>query len=208
MIGDLLVKLNRGERLLPAEEETLRLWGNQVSLNNAFIGGIQNGTSDINVSKINAISGEYRYAPTGYTSKVRTTGNTSVPNNTETNLVFGNYYYDELRCFAGNGADYIDIQQTGKYRFVIYIRLYSLPAPTSGWGRIILWGGGGQLTENAIFALSSSTSTTAQLVGEVSVSSGSQMAVGVKQTSGGTMVASGSITITLIRNYDSEFAAT
>ena len=46
-IGDLLAKMGRQEPLTQEEQGRIRLWGNSVDLNNAFVAGLQNGRSDL-----------------------------------------------------------------------------------------------------------------------------------------------------------------
>lgn len=52
MIGDILVKLGKGEQLTIEEQQRIRLWGNQVDNNNAYIAGIQNGIGNISADSI------------------------------------------------------------------------------------------------------------------------------------------------------------
>lgn len=62
-IGDILVKLAKGEKLMDNELQTLRLFGNQAELNNQFITSIQDGSGVINAKKINANSAEFTIPP-------------------------------------------------------------------------------------------------------------------------------------------------
>ncbi len=52
-IGDLLAKLGRGETLTPAEQQQIRLWGNNAQLLNNFVQGIQSPEGGVLGNKIN-----------------------------------------------------------------------------------------------------------------------------------------------------------
>jgi len=52
-IGDLLAKMGRGENLTLEEQGQIRLWGNQTSLLNNFVQGIQSPEGGILENKIN-----------------------------------------------------------------------------------------------------------------------------------------------------------
>ncbi len=51
-IGDLLAKIGRQEPLTQEEQGRIRLWGNNVEINNAFVAGLQNGQSNIMAGEI------------------------------------------------------------------------------------------------------------------------------------------------------------
>ncbi len=51
-IGDLLAKIGRQEPLTQEEQGRIRLWGNNVEMNNAFVSGLQNGQSNITAGEI------------------------------------------------------------------------------------------------------------------------------------------------------------
>jgi len=53
-IGDILVKMANGESLNNTEKQMLRLFGNEVELNNPFIGGLKDGSSSITVKELRA----------------------------------------------------------------------------------------------------------------------------------------------------------
>lgn len=62
-IGDILAKLGSGEALNQDEQQRIRLWGNNTEFNNAYIAGLQNGSSDLSVKTINAEFGNFSVSP-------------------------------------------------------------------------------------------------------------------------------------------------
>lgn len=128
MIGDLLVKLNNGVKLQPAEEQELRLWGNQTQINNAYIGGLQNGASSINAATISGntfFAGKEQFS--GLAGKFYNDGAT-VPDSTLYTTPLSIVGYNDGFPFDGTGT--ITIPATGYYSITMEVVYQS--SPTGG----------------------------------------------------------------------------
>jgi len=62
-IGDILKRVALGQTVSTGDAEQLRLWGNKVELQSAFVGGLQTGQSDVNANKVYAQSAEFQIQP-------------------------------------------------------------------------------------------------------------------------------------------------
>ena len=118
-IGDLLIKLNRGEKLQPAEEQELRLWGNQTQINNAYVGGLQNGSSNINASVITGntlFAGKEQFS--GLAGRFINDGAT-IPNSSLYTVPVAIVIYNDGYPFDGSGT--ITILTTGYYNITMEV---------------------------------------------------------------------------------------
>lgn len=203
MIGDIFEKLAKGEKLNEFELQQLKLWGNRAELNESFVSGMQNGSSDIHVKNIRAEMGEYRYAPSGYSSKFRSS-ETVAPTATSTKIVWDSIVYDNLGVYPGSGQTDITIKLTGKYKFVIWGDAWKAPAATTGYLIARLRETNGVMIEEVCIPFSTNFLTSFQFIGEASMKIGNNIFVSVVQTSGGDMDFRCSIALSLIKTYDNE----
>jgi len=106
MIGDLLVRLSKGERLSPDEQTSLNRWGERTSSRNAYVYGLQNGRGDVNIASLtaNRMSASI-YKDNYFRAKLDGTGfTTSIPNNTATILTIS-----EWNVVYNYGGEFVNI---------------------------------------------------------------------------------------------------
>lgn len=207
MIGDILKKLADGVNLSDTEIQTLRLVGNQIEANNAFILGLQNGTGTVTARHIRALSGEIRYPPIGIGSSVYfardATRVSTVPTATETMGVFyGGARYDELKGYTANSTIF-RIPYSGKYLINLHARWNTA---TGGARQVKLLNVGyGYMPEyDSQHSSSASNGVTNFVIGEASLVGGSDISVELYQTSGGNLDVYGTMSIRLLRNFDGD----
>ena len=177
-IGDILAKLGRGETLNSSEQQQIRLWGNNTEFNNSFVTGLQNGQSNLSVSTIRAISGEFEYPHSGV--GMRLIRNTDVTLTTAVEYVvsFETKRYDDLNMWSLTDPTKVYFRRTGKYQV-------SLRALVSG-------GSSGDFMTYikdttsllSTISVSSTSQHTLFVSDEVNFVAGEVMTIGIKQTSG------------------------
>ncbi len=122
MIGDILAKLGRGETLSIEEQQRIRLWGNQVDNNNAYIAGLQSGMSSISASNIYGNSffvGREQFS--GLAGKFINDGET-VPHNTQHVATLNQTIYNDGYQFDG---DTVTIPVSGFYNITMETVFFS-----------------------------------------------------------------------------------
>lgn len=207
MIGDILVKLANGIELSGTDIQSLRLAGNQIEANNAFVLGLQNGTGTISARHIRALSGEIRYPPIGIGSSVYfardATRVSTVPTATETMGVFyGGARYDDLRGYSANSTTF-RIPYSGKYLVNLHAR-WNTALGGARQVKLLNVGYGYMPEYDSRHSSSSSNGVTNMVVGEVSLVGGSNISVELYQTSGGNIGVYGTMSIRLLKNFDGD----
>lgn len=206
MIGDILKKIADGISLSENEIQMLRLMGNQLEINNAFILGLQNGTGTITTGHIRAMSGEFRYPPIGIGSSVyfkRDILVGKVPDATETMGVFyGGARYDDLRGYTGNSTTF-RIPYSGKYSVNIQVR-WDTKLGGARQVKLLNVGYGYMYEYDSRHSSSGSNGVTNFVIGEASLVGGSDVSVELYQTSGVDVGCYGTMSIRLLRNYDGD----
>lgn len=206
-IGDILAKLGRREALTTAEQQQIRLWGNTQDHNSAFITGLQNGQSSLNVSTIRAINGDFEFPPSGLSVKVKRETDTVVANSaTVAYLDLETEFYDDASMWDISVPSKIFIKRKGKYQIVVNS----------------LWGSGGagsyqhvtvgvfnpsdaQVANLNGYAPSSASIQTINIVSEITIDTGNYLKIGVRQQSATTpTLYFATITVRLIRYFDSD----
>lgn len=120
-IGDILAKLGRNEALTNAEQQKIRLWGNNTEQNNTFVTGLQNGRSSINASDVEA---QRMYVGkeilSGTAARFYEIG-LSVPTSTYTgNAAWSATYADAgFTTIFTTGQDNVVIPETGIYQITV-----------------------------------------------------------------------------------------
>ena len=206
-IGDILAKLGRNETLNTAEQQQIRLWGNTQDHNSAFITGLQNGQSSLNVSSIRAINGDFEYPPSGLSVKVKRETDTVVANSgTITYLDLEEEFYDDASMWDVSVPSKIFIKRKGKYQVIV----------NSLWGN----GGSGSYQHVIVgiftsadaqvaalngYAPSDAAIQTINITSEVTLETGSYLKVGVRQQSATTpTLYFVTITVRLVRPSDDD----
>ncbi len=115
-IGDILAKLGRGATLTTAEQQQIRLWGNNTEFNNSFVTGLQNGQSNLNVSTIRAISGDFEYPPSGVALRLIRNTNVTLTTAVEYVVSFETKRYDDMQLWNPADPTNIYFRRTGKYQ--------------------------------------------------------------------------------------------
>ncbi len=203
-IGDILAKLGRNETLTTAEQQQIRLWGNTQEHNSAFIAGLQNGQSTINVSTIRAISGDFEYPPSGISLRLTAGVILGINNATWTDVSFTNKSYDDASMWDSSSPTVINIKRTGKYQVVSKSRWN----PDTGGGyRVLLFTptvGSIRTIDHYLFS-SSGEGGENVLNDEINLTAGSSYKIQVFQTSGGVRdIMQVRFAIRLLRAFDGE----
>jgi hypothetical protein len=101
-IGDILKKMG-ASTLTHAEQEALRLWGNELQQGGSLIAGMQNGTANINVNTVRAKQGEFGFVPTEaiYVG----TGTIALTSGVETQVTFSTTTQRKSYFFYYNPSD-------------------------------------------------------------------------------------------------------
>jgi len=117
-IGDILAKLGRGELITIEEQQRIRLWGNQVDYNNAYIAGLQSGMSSISASTIYGSTffvGKEQFS--GLVGKFSNDGET-IPNDTITLANLDTTIYNDGYPFDGSS---VTIPVSGFYNITMEV---------------------------------------------------------------------------------------
>jgi len=184
-IGDLLVKLGRGETLTLGEEGTLRLWGNQAQLDSFYVTGLQNGQGEINAGTIIADTldtGSTRYSD--FYCYFDASGTQTIPNNVSTNITLS-YTALENRGFSVSSG-IITFPVSGFYLIQIW---GDFASNATGYRQLLMdrisGSGFGNCSEakNAI----SGAITPCFVSGEMTFDIGKTGVLNVRQTSGGDL---------------------
>lgn len=199
-ISVLFIKMANGETLSPIEAEELRLWGNTAQANDEYIKSIQSGTGSININSITAVSGEFRYNPSGLNSFVGLSLSV-VATATPTDIPFTNSYWDELRGYTANATTF-KIPYDGKYQITAW-GAWSTSAG-GGYRQLKIRNTAGYMEEYDSRHSSVSSTLINSVRGEAAFRAGTDMSVEVTQTSGGNLSFSGRLSIRLLRNYDGD----
>lgn len=185
-IGDILAKLGRGETLTPSEQQQIRLWGNNTEFNNAYIAGLQNGTSNIVASKIDANIIQIKNdILSGYAIKAYRDTDQSVATSTNTFIEWEALEYSTFPPTAidlVSSPDKIYIPISGRY--VVGVNV-AMSAIASGFWRI-------DITRNGtLFASGTATTATGfaalNYPEDVYLQAGDYIGCKMWQNSGGTL---------------------
>lgn len=119
-IGDLLVKVAKKEPMSETDKRHLQTTMNRLELDNAFINSLQDGRGNIYADNINAVSGVFRYAPYGLSSKIKFS--VTVPSGTPgaATVTFTEKVYDELNGFTAS-SNYFRIPFRAKYQLSVFV---------------------------------------------------------------------------------------
>lgn len=203
-IGDILAKLGRNETLSTAEQQQIRLWGNNTEFNNAFIAGLQNGQADLNVSTIRAIRGDFEFPPSGYGIRVLRDTDVTVTSGPIDGITFESKMYDDYLMWNVSDPTKVYIKRSGRYQVIANCRW---GAGSAGYRTLFitvnpLGGGGGSLSS---WRYSASTAITNEIADEVSLSTGTYITAAVQQITGADLsLTRVRLSIRLIRAYDSQ----
>lgn len=115
MIGDILQKLARGQKLNETEIQELSRFGNESEFNNTYTKGLQSGSVDINARSVQGQSVRVgKNVVAGFVG--RFTATTSVSSGTYTDVSsWTNVWNDGFRVSSGS----IYIPETGIYQVVV-----------------------------------------------------------------------------------------
>lgn len=126
-IGDILKKMGRAS-LTTAEQEALRLWGNETQSRNANVGNIVTGASSTDFDRITANEGVFGVAPIGGSYFCNNNAQ-EIQNHVESFMVFdGTSIYDQnsivVPYLTGNTKFHVNPIFTARGESIFFVSFY------------------------------------------------------------------------------------
>lgn len=190
-IGDILLKVSRNQDLTPQEQEELRFWGNLTQSNNSFIGGLQNGGSEvfansISANDINVGFATYSNLGVSLTTEVSTANNaeTLVSGYIKNNAGFG--YADQIPYTTS----FVTIPATGTYYINAFVQFAS---NSTGLRKIRFSYEFAGATPSSLLTLGANTTavngdvTMLSIAGHIQFNKGQTLGIHYFQNSGGAL---------------------
>lgn len=207
-IGDILVKIAKGEKLSEFEMQNLRLFGNQAELNNQFVTSIQDGSGTINAKNVRSIYGNFTYPPAGAALRLTRDTNTTITNSTKTDVSWENEVYDDINMWNGSSPTVITVQATGKY--IVTGRTLWTASTNTGFRIATVYDTAVGISPAITTSTDYPTSTLHRnlFYDEVNLRKGQQISMMVKQFSGADATLEyARLTIRLLKVSDTEVAS-